>query len=169
MIVDILLQTQEHSHYGITKDLFVMIYNYINTKYQLYGGKTYPDTIIRVGERNAQLETWDIGQGLCIVTAWNPASKACSLEVNTEENRRLQSEIRHLKHYRAVGSADDLSWSEDGFAILNISLEESMQLGYNFKQNAIVWVGNSKTPSLVMCNPTISSASLVQSLGESIH
>ena len=161
--MDILLQTEEHSHYGISKKLFVMIYNYINTKYQLYGEKSYPDTIIRVGEKNAQLEIWDIGQGLCIVTAWNPASKERSLKVNTEENLRLQSEITHFKHYRAVGSADDSSWSEDGFAILNISLEESIQLGHQFKQNAIVWIGPTKIPRLVMCNPTISASSLVQS------
>ena len=85
-----------------------------------------------------------------ILTAWNPRSKALSLQKNKSKNNKLSSQLKNYTVFNAVGQGEDLSWlAEESFFVLGIEKSEAETLAVKYEQYAYVWLENKKPASLV--------------------
>jgi Protein of unknown function (DUF3293) len=111
---------------------------------------------LRVGGRSAaldQLLTSHRTQTAVFITASNPYSRTTSERENAEANSRLQTDL--IKVSIAVldgyGQGDDGEWpAEQSFLAIGITRNDAEALGRRYKQNAMVWIGSSFVPELVM-------------------
>lgn len=88
---------------------------------------------------------------LAIITAWNPASKICSLEENLLKNNDLENDLRKVARLILPGLniGDTGDWPpEESFWALDISAENAVRLGKQFGQNAVVWWQKGGLPEL---------------------
>jgi hypothetical protein len=86
------------------------------------------------------------------VTAWNPYSKSLSESENKDRHNQLSTQVSILNLQMVSGEGIDPSghWpGEPSLLILGSSFRDACQLGLNFEQNAIVWVGRNAIPKLV--------------------
>jgi len=127
---------------------------YLSTTYKLV---EHADVALRVGQKNQALEKlykdFQVFSG-AFVTAWNPYSRALSKNENHGLNQELHAWInaRGLICFRGIGVGDDNNWpGEESYLILGLSREEAEELGKLFKQNAVIWVGQSTVPELLVC------------------
>jgi predicted GIY-YIG superfamily endonuclease len=51
---------------------------------------------------------------------------------------------RGLKRYRITGSSTDWNHQEASFATWNLTLEEAMEIGREFQQNAVFWIDSGR-------------------------
>jgi hypothetical protein len=80
-----------------------------------------------------------------IVTAFNPASRPLSSDVNRAADRALRARIeaRGLPARRSVArasSGDDAAWDEPGWCVTGDVRDPLVALGAELGQNAIVWI-----------------------------
>jgi hypothetical protein len=111
---------------------------------------------LRVGDRSAaldQLLTSHRTQTAVFITASNPCSRTTSDGENAEANSRLQTDL--IKVSIAVldgyGQGDDGEWpAEQSFLAIGITRNDAEALGRRYKQNAMLWIGSSFVPELVI-------------------
>lgn len=86
------------------------------------------------------------------ITAWNPMGRSQSRTTNVRVNCKLESDLHKLtKHiWYGAGRSRDGSWEEESFLALGISLRESKRLARKYRQVAIVWVGRTGIPRIVL-------------------
>lgn len=128
---------------------------YIKTRFLVYldSDRTI---CIRAGECREDLDALLKEKGYstwCFITADNPGSREQSVEENEAGFKHLCKEVerRDFKWLagEGVGEAD---WSpEKSILVLGISREDSIGLGRDFGQNAIVWGENGYPAELVYC------------------
>jgi len=114
-------------------------------KYDIKIGKPIPSVINHLLENENE-------KSAVILTAWNPCSKALSLEENKERNNKLLLDIKNSKRtiYKALGKGDDTSWpAEESFFIPAITKETAERIAIEYEQNAYVWIESEKLASLV--------------------
>ncbi len=77
-----------------------------------------------------------------VITACNPftAEERSSDAVETLRLRKNLSR-RGLKKHLVTGASVDGSHQEPGFAVWDLALEEALEIGREFRQDAIFWVG----------------------------
>lgn len=89
---------------------------------------------------------------LCI-TAYNPFGQElgdAQNEVASEELRNVLAEL-DSPFFPALGKAPDGSWGpEPGYMVFGVTCARAKRLGSRFRQNAIVWVGPSAVPELLL-------------------
>lgn len=87
-----------------------------------------------------------------IITAHNPYSQKLSKEENEQRHEQLETILqeRGLEHLPSTGQSPDGSWSEEGFIIFDISLDDSLELGKHFEQHAIIY-GQGNRLALAWC------------------
>jgi len=86
-----------------------------------------------------------------ILTAWNPRSKALSIEINKEQNNNLHANLINNKHtfVKALGQGLDTSWAaEESFFIVGVTEQTAEQLAVEYDQYAYVWCEYGKQASL---------------------
>lgn len=86
------------------------------------------------------------------LTAWNPHSKPTALHDNERAQRHLRRKIEEVSVaiFSGVGEDPTGQWpGEPSFLALGVSREESIRLGNEFRQNALVWIGVNAVPELV--------------------
>tara|TARA_R110001606_G_scaffold12592_1_gene54817 strand:+ start:973 stop:1818 length:846 start_codon:yes stop_codon:yes gene_type:complete len=116
--------------------------------------KTMPDTLTR------SLETL-ASQSISIITAWNPYSaKATSNEDNIKRQSLLENvlNVRGNRWFHAKGTSKDDKWSEESFAVLDLSAEVAAAIGCVFQQYAIVYCERGSIVELVPCFPSTSES-----------
>lgn len=87
----------------------------------------------------------------CFITAWNPFSKALSLEENTALNSKLEADLINYTVFPAAGKDTLGEWPpEISFFVGNISKEQAIFLGKKYEQNAIVFGDAQKKVDLVI-------------------
>ena len=87
------------------------------------------------------------------ITAENPYSAHQSPAVNAERQRQLGDDLSAMgiTYFPGEGQGEDPSWpAEASFLVLGLGREEASDLGRNYGQNAIVWVGSDGVPGLVL-------------------
>ncbi|MDO8437471.1 MAG: DUF3293 domain-containing protein [Nitrosomonadaceae bacterium] len=87
------------------------------------------------------------------ITACNPGSQPCSLEMNRAAHTRLRDELsRHASQViEGTGSDPSGAWPpEQSLLALGVDLATAQALGRQFGQNAIVWAGADAIPRLVL-------------------
>ncbi len=77
--------------------------------------------------------------GAFIITAWNPRSRRLELEENQARNAALAHQLQALNAevWPAVGRDRLDRWREESYAVSGITLEQALELGRDFEQNAI--------------------------------
>ncbi len=87
-----------------------------------------------------------------VITAWNPESKKLTSTENGDRHRRLLGQLEGLGEeiWEGTGSATDGSWAEEGFARVGATLESSLAIGRQWKQDSI-WEWSPEGLSAVEC------------------
>jgi hypothetical protein len=76
----------------------------------------------------------------CFITAWNPFSKALSLEDNHRLNSLLEQDLTRYDVFAAEGKDTLGDWPpEISFFVGGITKEHAIYLGKKYEQNAIVF------------------------------
>ena len=124
---------------------------------QFYVRECTPELCIRIGSHHEQLDEILLEHRCDVwsyITASNPASELLSDEQNAGRNRELEALLKSqgLVFYRGEGIGTDPEWpAEASFLILGISREDALQLGRQFRQNAIVCGKRGHPAELVDC------------------
>ncbi|WP_375751304.1 DUF3293 domain-containing protein [Vibrio sp. HN007] len=84
-----------------------------------------------------------------IITAWNPFSKPVSYNDNRQKNFHLECEILKQNYEKLLVGDINKEWTEESFAV-EMSLDEAVELGIKYEQNAIYYV-RSDNVYLVSC------------------
>lgn len=92
------------------------------------------------------------GRPFAVVTAHNPGSQRLSDEENARRHRELERVLCEGGYELApsVGRSLEGDWSEEGFTVFGIGLEEALAIGRRFGQNAIVY-GQGERVALAWC------------------
>jgi Protein of unknown function (DUF3293) len=120
--------------------------------------QSYLETIYRAGDEAFTLSTSKTGvvlfQGrrFALITAQNPFSQLLSETENADRNQRMRLEIQAQgwAYGDSSGIAADQHWREDGFVIWDAPVEQVLELGRRFEQNAIVF-GDGERVALGWC------------------
>ena len=86
------------------------------------------------------------------LTAWNPFSVETARHDNEAAQKSLLERLEEMQTVVFSGIGEDASgqWpGEPSILALGISRDQAMQLGNEFQQNAIVWIGADCVPGLV--------------------
>ncbi len=79
-----------------------------------------------------------------IMTAENPRGKAADPAFNNEANKELEAELQERKYgYDKIGGQFG-GVKENSFLIMNIAYHEMVELGYKFKQEAVIFATKKK-------------------------
>ncbi len=86
------------------------------------------------------------------ITAWNPHSNLVSHEENRRANLELKSKLESLRLliFDGVGKSQDSDWYEDSFCALGGNKDLAIQLGRDYRQNAIVYGSLTENPTLFL-------------------
>ena len=127
---------------------------YLGTDYRV--GRSKGDPVLRIGERSTQvlqlLERSSVRCG-AFITGYNLAGTAQSPAMNRRAHQRLKSEIdrRGLACIEGSGVGADGLWpAEKSYFVLGLSNAGARAVGRMFGQDAIVWVGVTGIPRLVL-------------------
>jgi hypothetical protein len=86
-----------------------------------------------------------------LITACNPKG----IKTSEDDNQRLMTDLRvdieslNLPFYPAYGASPDESWKEESYLVIGLDQTASIAMGHKYQQNAIVWIDESKNPSLI--------------------
>ena len=110
---------------------------------------------LRIGESSPDLlelyHVHDVSSA-AFLTAWNPFSVETARHDNEAAQKRLLERLEEMQTVVFSGIGEDASgqWpGEPSILALGISRDQAMQLGNEFQQNAIVWIGADCVPGLV--------------------
>lgn len=126
---------------------------YLHTTYQV----DFPDIKIKIGEPNPDLNALLVSsqtESWAFITAWNPKSSLLSTKENDWRHQKLVRIVKNTgyPHFEGKGIGKDSDWPpEISLLILGISKMEALELGREFRQNAIVFGEKSQVPALIFC------------------
>jgi hypothetical protein len=110
---------------------------------------------LRIGQYSSELrkllevhgcKTW------AFITAFNPLSQPTGLKENQNQNMKLQEYISKYPVYRGLGIPDAPNWQpEESFLVIGIPVEDAIELGKKYRQNAIVCGTKGGVAKLYFC------------------
>lgn len=115
-----------------------------------------PQLILHIAEYNEELlGLYNLHNVNCcaFITAYNPYSEITTDTQNIQKNKVLLNELKskELFFLKGEGKHPSGNWpGEASYLILDISVDESKELGNKYEQNAIVWCGADAVPQLVL-------------------
>ncbi|TXI10090.1 MAG: DUF3293 domain-containing protein [Polynucleobacter sp.] len=89
-----------------------------------------------------------------LITACNPKGIKTSEDANQRQLTDLRVEIEslNLPYYPAYGSNLDESWKEESYLVIGLDQTACIAMSHKYEQNAIVWIDERETPSLIWMN-----------------
>lgn len=126
-------------------------------KNAIYVVMVSPAIRFRIGQKANQMTEFLFkhqSKDATLITACNPRG----IKIPEVENRirmaSLEQDIQALKlpYYPAYGASEDESWLEDSYFILGVTKTIGTELAKKYEQNAIVWINQIDTPSLIWIN-----------------
>ena len=127
---------------------------YRATDYRL--GHTTHDIVLAPGLRSSRLATLFASKSVtcgAFLTAFNPLGTQKSDTENVQAHAQLTTALTGLglEFIEGSGSEEGTHWpAEKSLFALGLSREGSISIGRQFDQDAIVWVGDSAVPELVL-------------------
>jgi hypothetical protein len=123
---------------------------YKRTSYKVFE----PSLCIKIGEQNEALrdllEQYKATE-YAYITAYNPFSKKLDEAENHNRHLRLTEDIKQYTFFEGEGCGEDSSWPcERSYLVLGISREQAIDLGFQYKQNAIVYGQIDGLPELLV-------------------
>ena len=128
---------------------------YLSTHFHVFGPSLFT---LRIGEPSQKIASLYLDHKIssaAFLTAWNPHSELTSLRVNERAQRLLEKKLYELSITVFHGFGEDASgkWPGEQSALaLGISRDAAKQVGKEFRQNAIVWIGANYIPELIFLN-----------------
>lgn len=88
-----------------------------------------------------------------VLTAWNPGFLRPGQAVNERRNAQLHARLvlTGYEVWAAVGASADGTFSEPGFLVWGISLDEAVLIARDFDQFAIYWYSEDGERTVVAC------------------
>lgn len=126
---------------------------YKRTDYSVFAdNKTY---VLKINESNIDWNSFLIEKAYSFyfyITAWNPYSNLLTHEENTKANLELKTTLESLRLlvFDGVGKSQDSVWYEDSFCALGGNKDLAIQLGKDYRQNAIVYGSLTENPTLFL-------------------
>jgi hypothetical protein len=127
-----------------------LINAYNTTEYKVYS----PAIVIKIGTSNQELNdllisfnatTW------AYITAFNPFSKILTKAENLKRHEELKVKIENYKFFEGEGVGEDKAWEPElSLLIIGIPINESIEIGKFYEQNAIVIGEINGVPELKM-------------------
>ena len=127
---------------------------YRATDYRL--GHTTQDIVLAPGLRSDRLAALFASKSVtcgAFLTAFNPLGTQRSDTENDQAHAELTKTLAHLglESIEGSGSEEGTNWpAEKSLFALVLSREGAISIGRQFDQDAIVWVGESAVPELVL-------------------
>jgi len=116
---------------------------------------TEPSFTLNIGEKSKEiLEVFRMEnhQAAAFITAWNPRSQETSKSENDNAQERLRSNLEtgNFTILDGLGIDPTGDWlGEPSVLVMGISRNAASEIGIEFRQNAIVWIGKDGIPELV--------------------
>ena len=127
---------------------------YIDANYIVYDdGRT---VVLRIDEKSSYVQQLFERLGIktaAFITAWNPYSQIATNEENEAANEKLLTELSALctMVMCGVGQSRTGDWpAEVSFFACGIPRPDAERLGVVYRQNAIIWIGETHIPELVV-------------------
>jgi uncharacterized protein DUF3293 len=130
-----------------------LIAAYAKALYVVFGK---PELVIRIGERNADLEELLEAEGAAtaaFITAYNPGGQLASAWKNEVANAALvESQTKAgYRCFEGEGRDPEKRWKPERSAlVVGIARADAEAVGRAFGQNAIVFVERGRAPELVV-------------------
>jgi len=119
-------------------------------------GFTGQAIVLQPGHRSAQVAQLFASHGVscgAFITAYNPQGAQRSTAENVQAHQQLLTHIdsQGLKCLEGEGSEAGTDWlAEKSCFALGLGRSDAIEIGHLFGQDAIVWVGESAVPELVL-------------------
>ena len=127
---------------------------YLATDYRL--GHNEHSIVLRIGQRSDRLAglfaSADVDCG-AFLTACNPMGRMQIDLANELAHARLAAKLDRLQLLAIEGSGSEASsvWpAERSYFAMGLALETAKEIGAEFNQDAIVWVGADAVPELIL-------------------
>ena len=130
-----------------------LINAYKKTNYEVFTEQPFTLNIDIFSERLSLIYKENSVETACFITAYNPFSEKLTLEDNKAVQEKLLQNIIHSgnQFFEGIGVDPKGEWKgEPSFLILGISKEEAIEIGKQFKQNALVWCNKNCIPQLIL-------------------
>jgi hypothetical protein len=125
---------------------------YRATNYNVLGSASFT---LRIGVESPEIanlyRNYDVTTA-AFLTACNPFSTPTPEHENDLNQQQLEERLHELSVGFLTGMGEDPSgeWAgEPSVLALGISREAAVSLGNEFRQNAIVWIGEDRSPELI--------------------
>lgn len=89
-----------------------------------------------------------------MLTAYNPQSMQLTARDNQQRHQRLTEEIRSMGLVPEDYIGGEGEWTEPGCLVRNLTLRQTLDLGQQFDQNAVLW-GSGNRVALVWVTPLL--------------
>jgi hypothetical protein len=126
---------------------------YAATRYRVFRKEPFE---LKIGHASSPLqhlyEEYDCSSA-AFITAWNAYSVAATDADNEAAQARLEGRLTagSIPFISGIGEDAAGEWpGEPSVLALGIDLDAAKTIGIEFRQNAIVWVGEDAVPQLVM-------------------
>lgn len=124
---------------------------YKNTEFRVF---SEPNFQLIIGKQNPNIPVYDDSLvGVAFITAFNQLGEVLSYEQNQRLHESLCSTVHESGYHFKEGEGADPSeeWApEKSLYIEGIPLTTAIQIGNQYRQNAIVWAGADQKPRLVL-------------------
>jgi hypothetical protein len=134
-----------------------LIQAFLETHYRVHQDvPDAPPLTLRVGQASAALAALHRTHGVdcsAFLTAYNPFAQQVDYASNLERQEALKQEVsrRSLVFLRGEGQHPTNGWpAEPSVLVLGLSLEAAKVMGRKYVQAAIVWIGPTALPELVL-------------------
>lgn len=134
-----------------------LIQAFLETHYRVHQqGPDAPPLTLRVGQASAVLAALHQAHGVdcgAFLTAYNPFAQKVDETSNQSRQEDLRQELssRSLIFLPGEGQHPTNGWpAEPSVLVLGLSLEAAKVMGRKYEQAAIVWIGPTGVPELVL-------------------
>ena len=116
----------------------------------------FPNLIMAVGLRSEPMHRLFDRKGVicaAFVTAYNPRGTLQPEAKNDSAHKLLDAKLASIgvEALEGSGSKPGSDWpAEKSFLALGLSRQDTMNLGLQFQQDAVVWVGKTCVPELIL-------------------
>ncbi len=127
---------------------------YRETDYRVFGSQPL---VLHVGMRCPELISLQGSYqttSSAFVTAYNPRGAIVDAAANERRQAVLQQAIARCgwTAIQGLGKHPTGDWpGEPSYLVLGLSRDEARELGRQFEQNAVLWIGANAVPELVLC------------------
>lgn len=128
---------------------------YQNSDYRVFASGEN-DFLLKIGLPSPELMQvyrQQIVSSACFISAYNPRSEPRSMDENAAAQQRLIAAVMALGYPFLQGMGEDSQGAcagEPCLLILGISRDQSLRLGAQFEQNALLWMEADAIPHLLL-------------------